>query len=173
MIYDVCKKPDKYFIDLTEKQIIISWECILSNGESVFGDYDRPDHAKCWDRFRKYCYDNKLNVTKVKLYMFGQPQHVFWEDKDGLDGFSIIRGVARDQSMGNARDFQFLSVSKLSEECDYISVKKFIWHLGNEIEPLQETRKLTLANVEQLIFRHDSEKIKRPEIQVHLNRGAL
>jgi hypothetical protein len=102
--------------------------------------------------------------------MFGQPQHVFWEDENGLDGFSILRGVARDQSMGNFRDFQFLSVSKLSKNCDYIAVKKFIWPLGNEIEPLQENRNLTLKNVEQLIFKYDSEKIKHPEVQKYLNR---
>lgn len=148
----------------------ISWECILSNGEHIYGDYDRPGYEKCWDRFKSYVETNKLYINCIKLYMFGVPQFTFWEDENGLDGVSICRGVARDQtSPDKARDYQFLSVSKLSDGCDYVAVKKFVWPIDNEIEPRYEVRGLAKNNVEQLIFKHDSEKRKHPEVQKYFD----
>jgi len=170
----VCKTPDRYFNDLIERRMCISWTCVLSNGEKIFGDYDRPDYEKCWDRLKLYCKENKLNINKISLYMFGQPQFVFWEDDSGLDGVSICRGAARDQTTPTEfRDFQFLSVSKMHEDCDYIAVKKFIWPIGNEIEPLEEQRVLTHVNVRELIFKHDSEKRNNPKVQKYLNGSGV
>lgn len=167
----VCKlEGDKYYRNLIEKQLCISWSAVLSNGETIYGDYDRPGYDKCWDRVKSYCKENKLHMNSIKLFMFGQPQFVFWEDDNGLDGVSICRGAARDQrTPADVRDYQFLSVSKLSDECDYIAVKKFVWPMDNEIEPREEIRKLSKANIDQLIFKHDSEKTKHPEVQKHLN----
>ena len=170
----ICTSPDRYFNTLVEKDMCISWTCVLSNGEKVYGDYDRPGYAKCWSRLKKYCREQKLHINKVSLYMFGQPQFVFWEDDNGLDGISICRGAARDQTTpSECRDFQFLSVSKMSDDADYIAVRKFIWPMGNDIEPLEERRVLTTKNVQEMIFKHDSEKIKKPEVQKYLNRRIL
>lgn len=171
---NVCKVPDKYFKTLTEKEMCISWTCHLNNGEKIFGDYDREGYEKCWDRLKLYCKINKLHINKISLYMFGQPQFVFWEDDSGLDGVSICRGVARDQTTpDNFKDFQFLSVSKMGDKCDYIAVKKFVWPAGNEIEPLEEKRVLTQNNVQELIFKYDSEKRQHPEVQKYLNGAGL
>lgn len=173
MKYDICTSLDAYTHNLYHNELMIGWKMQLTDGTDVYGDYDRPGYEKCWFRLKKHCEENKVVPAKIQLYMFGVQHHVFFEDPNGLDGISIARGVAREQSMaGDSIDFQFLTVCLLREECDYIQVKKFVWP-QNEFEELESFRLLTTKNIEHMIFKHDSEKIKHPEVQKYLNRPAV
>ena len=168
MKWDICTKFDPYFRDLCHNRLVISWVTTLTDGTTVYGDYDRPGYEKCWLRLKKHCEQNKVLPSKIQLYMFGTEEHTFFEDPNGLDGISIFRGVAREQSMSGAcRDFQFLTVSLLRPECDYIDVRKFVWP-QNEFEEAESVRLVTEKNIEHMIFKHGSEKLQK-----YLNRPAL
>jgi hypothetical protein len=170
---EVCTTFDPYMKKICHNDLVMSWSCELSDGTVVYGDYDRPEYESCWERFKNHCSENKLIPTKISVYMFGAPKYIFFEDPSGLDGVSISRGVAREQSMsGDSRDFQFLTVSLLAEECDNIDVRKFVWP-KNEFEESESKRLVTKKNIENMIFKHDSEKIKHPEIQKYFNRAAV
>ena len=173
MKWDICTSPDSYFTNACHNDLMMSWTATLTDGTVVYGDYDRPGFEKCWFRLKRHCEENKVVPSKVQLYMFGAPQHVFFEDPNGLDGLTIFRGSAREQSMsGGSRDFQFLSVCLLRDGCDYIDVRKFVWP-QNEFEQAESSRLVTTKNIENMIFKHDSEKIKHPEIQKHFDGSAL
>ena len=102
--------------------------------------------------------------------MFGMPEAVFFEDENGLDGLSICRGSAREQSMsGLSKDFKFLTVSLLDEGCDYIDVRKFVWP-ENDYEQLESKRLLTRNNIKQMVFKSDSKKINNEKVFKHLDR---
>lgn len=162
---DVCTEFDGYMRRLCHSELVISWIVTLTDGTKVYGDYDRPDYEKCWFRLARYCEENNVVPTKVELYMFGAPHVVFFEDPNGLDGISICRGVSRDQSVnGDFKDFQFLTVSLLRDECDYIDVRKFVWP-HNEFEEAESSRLITKKNIEHMIFKNDSEKRQHPEVQ--------
>lgn len=170
---DVCKTFDPYMKQMTHNKIVMSWQAIMQDGTSVWGDYERPKHDKCWSRFKNYCKTNKIVPVKIQLYMFGMQEHVFFEDPNGLDGFSIMRGCSRDQGMdGSFKDFQFLSVSLLRDGCDYVDVRKFVWP-ETDLEPLQELRKLTRKSIEHMVFKHDSEKARKPQVQEHLHGSTV
>jgi hypothetical protein len=170
---EICTKFDPYFRNMCHNEVVMSWTAKLQNGLTVYGDYERPGYMKCWDRMKTYCKENKVVPTEVKLYMLGAQEFVFFEDPDGLDGISICRGAAREQSLsGDFQDFQFLSVSLLRESCDYIDVKKFVWPF-NEFEEGQSVREISQKNVEQMIFKHDSQKAKHPEIQKYLDGATV
>lgn len=168
----VCTKFDGYMRDLCFNKINMSWSAIMQNGVTIYGDYERPGYEKCWDRFVKYCRNNNVLPTKIKLYMFGAPELVFFEDESGLDGISICRGAAKEQTMDGSviRDFQFLSVSLLSPEADYIDVRKFVWP-ENNFEEFESTRLPTKNNIEYMVFRDGSEKLQK--VQKHIYGTAL
>lgn len=165
MNMDVCTSFDGYMRNLCHSELVISWIVTLTDGTKVYGDYDRPGYEKCWFRLMKHCEQNGVVPTKVELYMFGAPHVVFFENPEGLDGLSICRGVSRDQSLsGSFKDFQFLTVSLLRDECDYIEVKKFVWP-HNEFEQAESSRLITKKNIENMIFKDGSEKRQHPEVQ--------
>lgn len=166
---EVCKSFDPYMRAMTHNSVTMSWQAIMQDGSSIWGDYERPGYDKCWNRFKIYCKENKVVPVKVQLYMLGMQEHVFFEDPNGLDGISIMRGCSRDQGMdGSFKDFQFLSVSLLRDTCDYVDVRKFVWP-ETDLEPLTELRVVAAKSLEQMVFKHDSEKAKHPEVQKYLD----
>jgi len=172
---DLCTEFDNYMKKLCHTDLNISWSVRLQDGKVVYGDYERPGYDNPWFRLKEYCESNKVVPTLVKLYMFGAREHVFFSDPEGLDGLSICRGVARDQSMsGNlqSQGFQFLTVSLLDDDCEMITVKKFVWP-HNEFEQAESKRLLTTKNIENMIFKHDSEKLQNPEVQKYYNGEAV
>ena len=170
---EVCKTFDAYMRYMTHNEITMSWKAEMLDGSVIWGDYERPGYEKCWERFKMYCEDNKTSPTSIKLYMFGMPEYTFFEDPEGLDGFSIMRGCSRDQSLdGSHQDFQFLSVSLLRPECDKVDVRKFIWP-ETDLEPEKETREVVEQSINQMIFKHDSKKIKHAKIQEYINGAAV
>jgi hypothetical protein len=145
----------------------------MQNGVTIWGDYDRPGYEKCWDRVRAYCKKEKVLPLNIKLFMMGVPEITFFEDPNGLNGFSICRGAAFEQNtVEDCRTFKFLSVSLMAEECDYIDVKKYVWPF-NQFEQGQSKRVLTRSNIEQMIFDNESEKFQRQEIQQYLDGATV
>jgi len=162
---NICTRFDSHMRSYCSTNVGMSWTMELQNGVTVYGDYDRPGYEKCWDRVKNYCGQEKVLPVNVKLFMMGVPEFTFFEDPNGLNGLSICRGAAMEQRMsGGNRSFQFLSVSYLRDECDYVDVRKFVWPF-NDFEEGQAYRKLTRNNIQPMIFNHESEKFKRQEIQ--------
>lgn len=158
---------------LCHTQLMISWEIELTDGTKVFGDYDRPEIPNPWKRLTDHCHENDVYPAKVKLYMFGAEQKVFFENPDGLDGIAVMRGVAKDQGMegGHARSFQTLAVLYLRDDCSMIDVAKYTWP-HNEFEQRESERILTSDNLENMIFKNDSEKRQRIKVKRLLD-GAV
>ena len=46
----ICTKRDGYMRRLIMEHLMISWIVTLSNGERVYGDYDRPNLENPWTR---------------------------------------------------------------------------------------------------------------------------
>jgi len=170
---DVCQKWDAYMTDACHRKLIMSWQILLNNGDSIFGDYDRPGYAPCWERVKKFFLENPdIKATSISVYMFGAPRHIFFDDEIfGVDGFSISRGVAKEQFMdGDSVDYQFLVVSQMDSLGKKIDVKKFVWPY-NEFEQGQAVRFPTKDNVSEMIFQHDSEKFKK--VQEYINGAGV
>jgi len=171
--WDICTSYDPFIRQLLVERLDMSWTGTLSNGLTVFGDYERSGYAPCWERVQKYCKENNCHFTKIRLHMFGMPEAIFFEDENGLDGVSVCRGAAREQSMsGDFKDFQFLSVSLMDESCDYIKVRKFVWPL-NDYEQLESNRLLTRNNIKQMVFKHGSEKPKNEKVYKYLDGAGV
>lgn len=170
----VCTNFDQYMKKITHKDLIMTWEAKMTDGSTIWGDYERPKFDKCWNRFKKHCEENKVVPVSVKLYMFGQPQEIFFENPTGLDGLSITRGCSKQQSMNGdiVQNFSFLSVSLLNDDCKHIHVKRFIWPY-TDLENKEEQRLVTRKNIEQMVFKHDSEKAKHPKVQQYLNGATM
>lgn len=164
---EVCTSFDPFVRQQLMSSLTMSWTALMTDGTIVYGDYERPGFEKCWTRFTRYCDLSNTVPKNIRLHMFGCPQVEFFEDLNGLDGFSIVRGVAREQSMnGSFKDYQSLTVSLLDENCEHINVRKFVWPV-NDFEELSGKRGLTKANIGQLIFKNESEK--RQKVQEYLN----
>jgi|14BtaG_2_1085337.scaffolds.fasta_scaffold00840_11 hypothetical protein len=170
----ICTHRDQYMKSLTRSEMMISWKIKLSDGTDVYGDYDRPDTDNPWIRLSEHCKDKDVSITKVELHMFGTPKLLFFEDENGLDGVSVMRGIAKEQSMtGNhSESFQTLTVCLLRDCCSWIDVKKYTWPL-NEFEEFNQTRAVTKQNLEYMIFKNGSEKLKNPKVQELINGATL
>ena len=162
----ICTKVDSYMYDLCHTQLMISWEIELTDGTKVFGDYERPDMPNPWIRLTEHCQKNNVWPKKVELYMFGAEKKVFFEDEDGLDGIAIMRGIAKDQAMegGHSQSFQTLTVMHLRDDCSMVDVSKYTWP-HNEFEHKESERILTTENLENMIFKNDSEKRQRKKVK--------
>ena len=170
----ICRQRDGYMRSLITENLMISWIITLCDGTRVWGDYDRPDMDNPWNRLRDHCKQNNVIPKKVELHMFGAPKKVFFEDPNGLDGLSVMRGIAKDQAMdgSHSTSFQTLTVCLLKDDCSEIDVAKYTWPY-NDFEKAKSVRSVTQDNIEYMIFKNDSEKIKHPEIQKHLNETAV
>ena len=172
---EICTNPkDPYLHKLIMEDMMISWKTKLSDDTWVYGDYDRPDYLNPWTRLKMHCIDNSLNVVDVQLYMFGTEQKSFVTDPQGIDGIVCIRGLGKEQSMtgDHSQSFQILTVLHLNENCKNITAYKYTWPY-TPFEPEVSIREVNHNNVYQMIFRHDSEKIKQPQILQYLNQPAL
>ena len=170
----ICTNFDGYMRKLCHEDLMISWQITLTDGTVVYGDYDRPDHENPWDRLTRHCSKHNVVPSKVELYMFGAEHKVFFEDPNGLDGLVIFRGIAKEQTMdGNhSRSFQTLTVLLLRDSCDYIDVSKYTWP-NNEFEKKESVRGLSAKNLENMIFKNESEKFKNKEVQKYLDLAAM
>jgi hypothetical protein len=170
----LCTQLDSHMKDLCHVQLMISWQITLTDGTSVYGDYERPNTKNPWIRLAEHCKQNDVLPAKVQLYMFGADQKVFFENPNGLDGISVVRGVAQDQSMDGSycQSYQTLTVCLLRDDCSKIDVSKYVWPFNN-LEKLSGTRELTQDNLKLMIFKNDSEKRTHPDVQKHLNGAGL
>jgi hypothetical protein len=156
------------------EQLMISWITTLSSGDRVYGDYERPEMQNPWSRLTDHCADNNVFPVKIELHMFGAPAKVFFENEQGLDGVSVMRGIAKDQAMdgSHSTSFQTLTVCLLKDDCSGVDVAKYSWPY-NEFEKYRSVRSVTEDNIKYMIFKNESEKIKHPEVQKHINKAAL
>ena len=170
----LCTKFDTYMTNLCHNELVMSWQITLTDGTIVYGDYDRADLDNPWDRLKAHCKEHDVVPAKVQLYMFGAQQKVFFEDENGLDGISIVRGSARDQAIdgSTSKSYQTLTVSLLREDCSTIDVAKYVWP-HNEFEQPFATRNLTPDNLTKMIFKNGSQKRNHPQVQKYLNGTAV
>lgn len=166
----ICTSHDGYYYNLINRELMVSWAITLQDGVVVYGDYDRPGFANPWERLSRHCLQNKVYPTQVKLHMFGADNHIFFEDENGLDGLTVMRGIAKDQAMdgSHSQSFQTLTVTLLREDCSALDVSKFVWP-HNDFEKRESQRVLTYDNLTNALFKHDSKKLKNKQIQKYLN----
>ena len=170
----LCTHLDNYMKNLCHNELMISWQITLTDNTTVYGDYDRGGFDHPWIRLEEYCREHNVLPSKVQLYMFGAEQKIFFEDENGLDGISVVRGVAQDQAMDGSycMSYQTLTGCLLREDCSKIDVSKYIWP-HNELEKLSSTREITPDNLKRMIFRNESKKRAHPHVQKHLHRPRL
>ena len=170
----LCTEFDGYMKNLCHHELMISWQITLTDGTIVYGDYERGGLDNPWIRLTEHCEKSSVLPAKVQLYMFGAPQEIFFEREEGLDGISVVRGVAQDQAIDGSysKSYQTLTVCLLKDDCSAIDVRKYVWPY-NEFEERVSTRKLTKQNLKRMIFKNGSEKRKHPEVQECLNRAGL
>ena len=170
----ICTTRDGYMRTLIQMNLMISWKIILTNGQIVYGDYDRPGLENPWFRLKDYCKDNNVLPAKVELHMFGAPKKVFFEDANGLDGLLVMRGMAKDQAMdgSHSQSFQTLTVSLLRDDCSKIDVAKYTWPF-NEFEKDRDVRELTVENIKNMIFKNESPKLKNEKVQELINGATV
>jgi len=171
---DLTFKFDFYIKDLIRKLEML-WTVTLNDGTVVYSDYDRYEEAP-WHRLVKYCRETKLYPVKVKNLMFGAPEMVLLENQEGLDGLFIKRGCIKDIEIdsgnGNSISYKKLVAGVYNPVTNKIDVKKFCWP-ENELEPLQETRLLTLENLEDMFFIDGQEKDRKKAILLADDRRAM
>ena len=166
----ICTSFDGYMTELCHRKLMISWMVTLTDGQTVYGDYDRPNHKNPWTRLSEHCKQNNVLPSKIELYMFGAEHKVFFEVPNGLDGVFIFRGIAKDQAMDGSvsQSYQMLTVGLLRDDCSAIDVSKYTWPF-NKFEQKESVRNLTLLNLENMIFKNDSEKRQNQKVQEYLD----
>ena len=170
----ICTHVDSYMNRLIMEELMISWVITLTDNTTIYGDYDRPDLENPWLRLKKHCETNNVYPAIVELYMFGAPRHVFFENPKGLDGLKMMRGIAKDQAMdgSHSQSFQTLTAILLKDDCTKFDISKYTWP-HNDFEQAVATREVTVDNIQDTIFKHDSRKNEHPEVQKHLHRISV
>lgn len=171
---NVTTEFDTYIQTLVRKLDIL-WTVQLSNGVTIYSDFDRyPENP--WDRMIKYCRENNVHPVKVKNLMFGAPQVVMAEDPNGLDGFFIFRGSEKDIELdsgeGISISYKKLVVGVLNRETNLVDVKRFCWP-ENQLEPTFERRLLTELNLSSMYFKDAEEKNRQMSLLVTDDRRAV
>tara|TARA_R110000744_G_scaffold316693_1_gene423307 strand:- start:1051 stop:1581 length:531 start_codon:yes stop_codon:yes gene_type:complete len=162
----LCTNFDGYMNKLCHEDMMISWQITLTDGLVIYGDYERPNLPNPWERLRTHCLLYDVLPAKVELYMFGAEHKVFFEDPKGLNGISVMRGVAKEQSMDGqqTQSYQTLTVCLLDDSCDHVNVAKYTWP-HNEFEQKDSVRQLSINNLENMIFKHESKKLLNQKVQ--------
>lgn len=161
----LCFEYNSYIKSLV-KRLEMLWVVTLNNDQKIYSDYNI---ANPWGDLKDYCNDHNLFPVKIENLMFGAPTITMAEDKGGLDGVFIKRGISKDFLMesGDGTSYKQLIVGVLNDKND-IDVVKFCWPF-NVLEPTNEVRKLTPENAKLMFFKNESEKRKREAVQVALN----
>ena len=170
----ICTKRDQYMRDLINTDLMISWTADLSDGTTVYGDYDRPGFENPWIRLKKHCSSENLYITKIQLLMLGADRHVFFEDENGLDGVYVMRGMAKEQTMAgdHSQSYQTMTVCCLRKDCSVFDVSKYTWPY-NDFEQKVSTRQVTVQGLEHCIFKNDSAKLQNEKLQEYLNGAGV
>jgi len=152
----VCTGFDAYIRSLRVDRQEVIWKCILSNGQEVWSDFDRPEvDEDPWTRLKKYCNENSLDIVEVKVNAVGIPEQSVYVNPKGMDGFFITRGMSKDlfDDSGNTGiTYKYLAFGKLSDSKDVVYVKKFYWPECRFSENL-EKRQATEENLKLMYFK--------------------
>ena len=170
----ICTAFDGHMNRLCHEELMISWQITLTDGILVYGDYERHGFDNPWNRLAAHCSRHQVLPAKIELYMFGAEHKVFFENPEGLDGVSVLRGIGKEQTMdgSHSQSFQTLTVSLLRDSCDYIDVAKYTWP-DNNFEQKQSVRGLSTNNLQNMIFKNDSTKFQHPAIQKYFDFSAV
>lgn len=167
----ICTKQDSYIRQLIMEDVAILWKCTLSDGTLVWSDYDRPGTIDSpWLRLREHCARSGVDIVKVQVIVMGAPEHVLFEDPNGLDGLFIVRGLSRDIDMisGEGPTFQHITVGLLQDDLENVDIRKFSFPECEFCEFVQ-LRDLTTENAAWMIWKNDSEKKQSEQVQIALN----
>lgn len=172
---EITTSIDSYMKGLI-RQLEMLWAVTLSNGVTIYSDYERYDGSP-WERMVKFCRSTNSFPVQVKSIMFGAPETIMFEDKNGLNGLFIKRGCIKDIDIDNDGTGTSISYKKLvtglyDPSTNKINVKKFCWP-ENEIEPSTEVRLMTLDNIESMYFIDEQEKDKHKTILLSDHRRAV
>lgn len=120
----VCKTLDKYVNQYGDNNPI--WIAMLSNGETIYQDDDRPnvEPQSAWLRLKSYCEDNDVHIVKMQIKNRSHMLEVGSE----CDGFFFCK-VAGSYMFGNETHHAF-SIGTL--ENGRLRVRK--WNLPS-LEP--------------------------------------
>ncbi len=86
-----CLVPDSFVAVYSDSNPL--WTAYLSNGEVCYQDDSRPGmEANAWLRLKWYCYNNDLDVVKVKFRFAGYEYDAFHDEKSSSDGVYFSKG---------------------------------------------------------------------------------
>jgi hypothetical protein len=165
---NICTQMDEHIYKLIHQDVSILWKCTLTDGTTVFSDYDRPGtDTNPWTRLKMYCENRNLLIRRVQVIMLGAPEEVLFENENGFDGLFIMRGSAKDVNTGTgeSQSFQSLTAGVLRDDGKHVDIRKFCWP-ENEFEQFVQMRRLTKENFSFMLFKNDSEKKRQAEIQI-------
>lgn len=82
----VCTVDDEYVRDR------VRWVAVLSNGETVYEDDDRPglDEPSAWKRLKAYCQDQNVCIVQLWLQFRSNRVHV---EPDNADGYFLVKSA--------------------------------------------------------------------------------
>lgn len=146
----VCKQYNGEIRKLIQQKNIL-WKCYLSNGEEIWSDYNL-DNKDPWIRTKNYCKNNGIDIIKVTVLVIGAPEQVVYEDKDGLDGIFIVRGIAKDILGADETIYKYMAFGLLNDDNESISVVKYYWPECT-FDSHKEQRSLTPENKQLLYFK--------------------
>lgn len=111
----ICTKPDEYVNDLR-------WIAMLSNGETVFQDDDRPGEIPCsaWSRLKAYCHDNRCGIVSMKLEFRSHVEEI----PSNSDAYFFCR-MAAAILCGDGQTFAHFVVGTYNAEKDVFELKSW------------------------------------------------
>lgn len=88
-----CLSPDSFVAVYSDSNPL--WTVYLSNGEVCYQDDNRPGmHRNSWMRVKKYCYDNDIDVVRVKFRFAGYEYMAFVDEDLETEGVYFSRGAS-------------------------------------------------------------------------------
>lgn len=159
----ICTEINEHMKSLI-RELEILWSVILNDGTEVFSDYNAPGLTyQPWLRLQEYCNTSNKYIIQVNCIMFGADKKIIFEDKNGLDGIFVHRGVSKDivlnddESGDTGISYKQLIVGLWRNGTNIIDVKKFSWP-ENDLEPYNQTRSLTVNNIHAMIFKNEQSR---------------
>lgn len=157
-----CLNPDSFVAVYSDSNPL--WTVYLSNGETCYQDDDRPGmHRSAWLRVKKYCYDNDLNVVRVKFRFAGYEYMAFEDPNSESEGVYFSKGASALLTDTSQKTWDLYVIGSI--EWPFMDVVKY------EVPTLgvhsSHRRDIIESNEAAIIYhrkcRHEREKVYFPE----------
>lgn len=157
-----CINPDSFVAVYSDSNPL--WTVYLSNGEACYQDDDRPGmHRSAWMRVKKYCYDNDLNVVRVKFRFAGYEYMAFEDPESQSEGVYFSKGSSALLTDSSQKTWDLYVIGSI--EWPFMDVVKY------EVPTLgvhsSHRRDIIESNEAAIIYhrkcRHEREKVYFPE----------